>query len=255
MRKDNNIEINNYNSQILVEMWGDFIDWNKRRKGEDDFLVKQLEKHKAKNIFEAALGDACDAIYLIQKGFYVIGNEVDPAFLKKSLDNAKKNKITLKTFSLDWRELDNYLKPLLFDSIIITGNSLSYLLTRASQLKALAQFYRLLKKGGILIIDERNYQKILDSKKNILGGKFKYSKKCVYCGKKVQSRPVKISDKKITFKYSRDNKKVFLTMYPFKRGELATMLRKTRFQKINQFFDYSTNYNKNADFIQYVCVK
>jgi len=34
----------NYNSKVLVAMWADFINWNKRRLGENGFLLNTLKK-------------------------------------------------------------------------------------------------------------------------------------------------------------------------------------------------------------------
>ena len=57
----------NYSSKALVEMWGDFIDWEKRRKGERHFLKRIMEKNKASLVFESCLGDGCDSVYLIKQ--------------------------------------------------------------------------------------------------------------------------------------------------------------------------------------------
>ncbi|RLG17367.1 hypothetical protein DRN63_03035, partial [Nanoarchaeota archaeon] len=74
----------------LVEMWGDYVNWKERRKREGKWLVKQLKKHKCKRVLDACVGDGCDAIYLIQQGFDVIGNDFDPLFVRKALENAEK---------------------------------------------------------------------------------------------------------------------------------------------------------------------
>lgn len=247
----------NYNSQNLVEMWGGLVDWKKRREGENGFLVNQLQKHNVQKIFDAALGDGCDSIYLLQQGFDVTSNEIDKTFLAKALQNAKANSIKLKITSLDWRELDKELEAESFDVVIILGNSLTYLFTKEAQLKALEQFYRLLKKSGILIIDERNYQNILDNRDEILKGNFNYSGKYIYCGEKVHGRPIEIHNDRVKFEYTdeRTNKKAYLTMYPWKRGELENLLQKIGFESTKQYSDYLSEKNPDADFYQYVCVK
>lgn len=257
MIKNNDIIPENYNSKNLVEMWGDLIDWKKRREGENGFLVNQLSKYNAKKIFDAALGDGCDSIYLIKEGFDVTSNEIDKVFLAKAIENSKIENVELKTTALDWRMLDNNIPESSFDTVIILGNSLTYLFSEDSRIEALAQFKKILKKGGLLIIDERNYQSIFDNRENILRGKFQYSGKYVYCGTKVHGRPIEISNDAVKFEYTddRNRKKAYLTMYPFKRGELKRLLEKTGFRKIEQYSDYKLGENSNADFYQYVCVK
>jgi SAM-dependent methyltransferase len=247
----------NYNSQNLISMWREFIDWEKRRRGEDNFLVNQFHKHNVRKVFDAALGDGCDSIYLLKQGFDVTSNEIDKIFLDKALENAKVENVKLKITSLDWRKLDEELEQSSFDAVICLGNSLTYLFTEKDQLETLRQFKRLLRNGGVLIIDERNYQYILDNREKISQGDFRYSGKYVYCGDKVHSKPIEISDSRVKMEYAdeRTGKKGYLILYPFKRGEMKNLLVKTGFASIEQFSDYKVGENYNADFYQYVCVK
>ena len=247
----------NYNSQALVQMWRDFIDWDKRRIGENNFLVDQFRKHNVKKVFDAALGDGCDSIYLIKQGFDVVSNEIDETFLNKALENADKENVSLKITTLDWRKLDTGLPEKSFDAVILLGNSLTYLFSSKAQAEALSQFRRILKKEGVLIIDERNCQYILDNKEEILKGKFHYSGKYVYCGDKVHGKPIEITNDEVKFEYVDEvsAKKAYLTLYPFKRGEMKKLLTVAGFKSIKQFSDYKEGQKFDADFYQYICKK
>lgn len=247
----------NYNSKDLVNMWREFIDWNKRRAGEGNFLVSQFKKHQVKKILDASLGDGCDSIYLIQQGYDVISNEVDKTFLSEALKNAKKENVELTVTALDWRKLDSEFSEESFDAVILLGNSLTYLFTEKSRLQTLRQFRKLLRKGGILVIDERNYQYILDNRDKILKGEFRYSGEYVYCGETVHGIPVDITDRSVKFEYTNDRtrSKGYVTMYPFKWGEMEQLLVRSGFQSIEQFSDYSVGKKSDADFYQYVCVR
>ncbi len=55
------------NRKLLAEMWGDYIDWSKRRKGESGWLIKQLKKYNCQKILDSSMGDGCDAIYLTKR--------------------------------------------------------------------------------------------------------------------------------------------------------------------------------------------
>ena len=247
----------NYNSQNLVSMWREFIDWEKRRAGEDNFLINQFHTRKVKKVFDASLGDGCDSIYLLKQCFDVTSNEIDKIFLDKALENAKVENVELKILSLDWRKLDTKIPAESFDVVILLGNSLTYLFNEKDQLETLRQFKRILRNGGVLIIDERNYQYILDNREKILQGDFQYSGKYVYCGDKVHGKPVEISDSRVKMEYTdeRTGKKGYLVLYPFKRGEMKNLLAKTEFASIEEYSDYKVGENHNADFYQYVCVK
>ena len=242
---------------ITSQLWGEYIDWLKRRKGEREWLLKQLRKYHCKKVFESALGDGCDAIYLVKKGLDVVANDIDEFMLKKAIKNAKKEKVLLKTISLDWRFLDKEVPKNCFDAILCLGNSLACLLKKNDQLKALKQFYRILKGKGILIIDERNYQYMLNNSEMCVKGKFPYSGKYVYCGRNFHSRPIFITENKIKFAIfnKRNNKKCTYSTYPFKRNELKKFIQKAGFRFIKQYSDYQSRYNPKADFYMYVCRK
>jgi len=244
------------NQILLAEMWGDYIDWEKRRKGENSWLVKQLKRFNCQKIFDSALGDGCDSIYLIKEGFDVISNDIDEIFIKKALENAKKYNVRLKIIELDWRDLTKKIPEQSFDATLCLGNSLTCLFDDENQIAALRQFFAILKGKGILIIDERNYQYLLDNREAILKGKFHpFSHKYLYCGKSIQSRPTELEDDKIRFEFydERTNKKAYCVGYPFKRGELRQMLEEVGFRNIEQYSDYQLGYNPKADFYMYVC--
>lgn len=150
-------------SNELVETWGDYIDWEKRRLGENGFLIRTLKKFNCRKIFDACLGEGCDSIYLIKNGFNVTSNELSRAFAEKALENAKKHKVKLKLSMHDWKKLSKNFPKNSFDAVLCTGNSLTHLFSEKEQLKAIENFYYLLKKSGILLIDERNYQYFLDN--------------------------------------------------------------------------------------------
>lgn len=244
-----------YNTSTLVELWGDFIDWIKRREGEGDFLRSLLTKRKY--VFESCLGDGCDAIHLIKEGFDVTSNEIDSLFVDKAKENAEKEGIKLKITDFDWRELDKHFKEGKFDAALCLGNSLTYLFNEEDQLKTLKNFHSLLKNGGILIIDERNYQYFLDVSESIMKGDFRYSAKYMYCGTRVHGRPVEIEENKVVMEYedSKTGKRAYLVLYPFRKGELLSLLKKTGFRKVVFYSDYKEGYDKKADFYQYAAIK
>jgi SAM-dependent methyltransferase len=245
------------NHILLVEMWGDYVNWKERRKHEGKWLVEQLKKHRCKRILDAALGDGCDALYLIKQGFEVVGNDFDILFIKKALENAEKYKVQMRVTNLDWRELTQEFEEESFDAVLCLGNSFTCLFGGKNQLKALKEFYIVLKKKGILIIDERNYQKILDNRASFLKGVHKTSGRYLYYGRFVHSRPVLIRKNLIKFELydQRSKKKAYFCVYPFKRGELQYLLSKSGFLRIKKYSNYQEEENPDADVYTYVCEK
>ncbi|MBI5553132.1 MAG: class I SAM-dependent methyltransferase, partial [Candidatus Diapherotrites archaeon] len=184
-------------SAALVDFWSDFVDWEGRRSGENGFLVRTLSDNACHRILNAALGDGCDSIFLLHEGFEVVSNEVDDEFLRKALENARQEKVNLSVTRSDWRSLSRQAGENSFDAVLCLGNSLTYLFHKKDRLRALREFRKVLRPGGILLIDERNYSYILRERKSILNGNFRYSGKVVYCGKHVKGFPVSISARNV----------------------------------------------------------
>jgi SAM-dependent methyltransferase len=193
------------NSEILAAFWARFIDWEARWEGPTGrFILEQLRGHNCRKVFDAALGDGCDTINLLRTGeFDVRANEIDEAWREKAMETAAAENHPLdgKVTDHKW-QLDNF--PELvgngFDCVLCLGNSLTYLENESDRLKALQNFRELLRPGGILLIDERNYQPLLDKRKEVNKQKmpnshvkdrfkFKYSGEYVYCGKEVHGFP------------------------------------------------------------------
>lgn len=245
------------NPETLVDFWGDFIEWGGRRRGEAGFLTRQLKKPHYTRIFDSTLGDGCDTLYLLSKGYDVWANEIDPLFENKARENSQRLGIALGPITRrSWLHLDKEprLKPASFDAVLCLGNSLTYLFTRDEQLTALRQFRRLLRRGGKLIIDERNYQEWLDEKERILAQRLaRYSHRYVYIANEVQASPVFIDPHEVVIEYrSRNGRWARLHLYPFKRGEMHRLLAEAGFNSIRQYSDYRPEYAPKADFYHYV---
>lgn len=246
------------NSQIRAQIWGDFVGWDNRRRGEDGWLLNQLKDHGSKKVLDVALGDGVDTIYLLQQGFEVSCNEFDSAFREKAIENAKNQNFVIKPTNLDWRSLQEKYEKRSFDAVICFGNSLTCLDGRVNQLAAIRQFYQILLPGGVLLIDERNYQRILDNREAALAGTLHSSGKYLYTGtSKVRARFVDISSRGILIEYNHlsKHKIAYYIVYPFKKGELLGLLKDAGFSHIIQFSDYEEGDNPDADFYQYVCLK
>lgn len=258
MRDLHKIVLSEENSKIRAEIWGDFVGWDNRRRGENGFLERVLKEHNARKVLDVASGDGVDAIFLATKGFSILANEVDEPFRKKTIENARKHAIDLMPTSLDWRNLNRAYSGNSLDALICMGNSLTCLFGRENQIAALKQFRTILKPGGILVLDERNYQRILENREAALNGTLHSSGKYLYTGTgKVSATFLEINDDAIYIEYTHkgSGKKAYYKVYPFKKDELLGLLKEVGFSDIARFSDYSPGVNDGADFFQYVCIK
>jgi SAM-dependent methyltransferase len=203
------------------------------------------------------LGDGCDSIHLIKNGFDVTSNEIDLLFLRKARENSRLHNTELKVTQYDWCNLGRHLGTDGFDAVLCLGNSLTYLFRKKDRINALGEFHKILRPGGIILVDERNYPYILENKEEILQGNFRYSGKYVYCGKDVRGFPIKITNRAVKWKYvhSKTGKIGFLDMHPFKEGQVLKELSEAGFSEVKQFSDYREGVDETADFFQYVARK
>jgi SAM-dependent methyltransferase len=241
-------------SRILAGMWNDFVNAKKRMESEGPFLLRHLSSHK--NVFDAALGTGADSIFLLDKGYAVTGNEIDRHFRTIAMKNLRQANLFMPITKYDWLNLDAKTEKGSFDAVLCLGNSLTYLFERYAQFRALSNFAKILKDGGVLILDVRNYEYMLENQRDILtNGGFRYSGNYVYCGiDSVHAKPVAISDSEITMEYEHitTRKKAYLYLYPFRLTELHGLLAVAGFSVIRVFSDYVPGLDRDADFYQFV---
>lgn len=248
--------MNAHTPKGLISFWTEFVDWEKRKKGEDGFFAKKLREYNCNNILDTALGDGVNSVRLIKEGFKVDSNEIDEEYKRLAMGNASKNNVKLTVKSYDWRELTKcYNKQ--FDALVCLGNSLTYLLKKEDQIKALKEMFSLIKKNGVLIIDQRNYDYFLDKRKDILNGDFKYTRKYYYCSDKISSYPIEITDNYVIMEYhkSKNNIKFQLILYPFRVEEMRSLLKAVGFKKIETYYDFKKEKPEHFDFVQHIAMK
>ena len=239
----------------LARIWPTFVNCHKRLITEAPFLQKLINLFPNPIVLDAAMGIGCEVVWLAKNGIDVIGNEINPILSQIAYNRARKSGVTIRVENVDWRKLDIFWGPNRFDIILLIGNSFCLLKKKYEQLRVAKILRKICKKNAILIIDERNFRYIIEDYKEILDGKFRYSRKVIYCGKNITGRPISISSDCITFGYFDTclSKLVGkLDMYPFKEGELIEIFLQAGFKNFKVFSDYSKGFNPNADFYTYV---
>lgn len=252
----------------------------------EPFLSSVLDPYKGENadrvprVLDAAAGLGYESIYLLQQGFDVTSNEIEPPLLDVAITNAKKDNLTLQVTTQRWQSLDESFSGPFFDAVLVLGNSLCLVSDSKDRVACIEQFKKFLKPGGVLIIDERNFPYMVKNKDVILKDppkNFRYSREVIYCGELVRGCPLEISDNNVKFYYylnhkvrtiqeiKRDNVGI-LDMYPFKKGEIKKLLENADFVNITEYsagLANNTNSSKlfkrgvdeNADFFIYAAYK
>jgi len=242
----------NYTDEYVrgfVEKWDELIDWDQRWAAEGDFFIEQLRSRGVKRVLDVATGTGFHSVRLLEAGFDVVSADGSPYMLARAFENGRKRGHVLQTVQADWRWLNRDVHGR-FDAVICLGNSFTHLFNEQDRRKTLAEFYAALVHDGVLILDQRNYDSILD---NGFSSKHKF----YYCGEKVSAEPEHVDEGLARFQYSFDDDSVYhLNMFPLRKDYTRGLMREVGFQKIGTFGDFIETYHENdPDFFVHVACK
>ncbi|MFS4494649.1 class I SAM-dependent DNA methyltransferase [Maribacter sp. 2308TA10-17] len=129
-------------SEVYEAMYTTFINYEEEYK----FYNKILSKYKKVNLLEIGSGTGNLAIYFEKNGYNYCGLDLSKEMVeisKRKLPSSKFIEGDMKTFATEST----------VDSIIITGRTISYLLSNKDLMSAFTRIYKNLEIGGILSFD------------------------------------------------------------------------------------------------------
>lgn len=135
------------------------VSWDKRLKNEAPFFQKLFEENRVKKILDLACGSGHHSIFFAKAGYQVTGVDLSEKMLQIARKNSK-GVSDVRFVKTGFLKVYPKLKER-FDAVMCLGNSLPHLLSKRDLKKTLQNIYNLLNPGGILILQNRNYDKIL----------------------------------------------------------------------------------------------
>ncbi|MHA6803380.1 glycine/sarcosine N-methyltransferase [Salinifilum ghardaiensis] len=234
----------------FVDKWDDLIDWKARTESEGRFFIDQLKARGVKSVLDAATGTGFHSVRLLEEGFETVSADGSPQMLAQAFSNGLSyGGHILRVVNADWRWLNRDVHGT-YDAIICLGNSFTHLFSERDRRKALAEFYAMLNHDGVLIIDQRNYDSILDSG---FSSKHTY----YYAGEDVSADPDHIDDGLARFKYVfPDKSEYYLNMFPLRKNYTRRLLREVGFQRIDTYGDFQETYSDDEpDFFIHIAEK
>ena len=232
-----------------MEKWDVLIDWEARADSEGRFFIDILKARDKQKILDVATGTGFHSVQLLKAGFDVTSADGNAEMLTKAFENARDKDLMLHTVHADWRWLNKDVNGK-FDAIICLGNSFTHLHDEQDRRRALAEFYAALKWDGILIMDQRNYDAILDKG---FSSKHKY----YYCGDQVTAEPEHVDDGLARFRYAfPDGSEYHLNMFPLRKDYTRKLMREVGFQRVKTYGDFQETYQETEpDFFVHVAEK
>lgn len=238
-------------TKSFVSHWDDLVGWKGREDGESGFFHRVLRAHGVETVVDVASGTGFHAVTLARDGFTVTATDGSENMLAKTLENADDHGVDFAHHRVvDWLELGRELGPNRYDALICLGNAFTHLFDHELRRQALASMYAVLKPGGVLIIDHRNYDRMLNDG---------YSSKHMYyyTGHGVDARPVDLHSTLAHFAYTFPDGEVFhLKLYPLKQGYVRHLFEDAGFVDITTYGDFERPFDEDdVDFIQQVAFK
>jgi SAM-dependent methyltransferase len=147
-------------STELAGKWDQLVNWGNRHADEATFFVDLLRRYGACTVLDAAAGTGYHPWVLATSGFAVTASDGAQTMVDQCVRNLSGRGVELPVLRADWRELDTVVGGS-YDAVLCLGNSFSHLFDDDDRKDVLAQFRSVLKPGGILVLDHRNYDAIL----------------------------------------------------------------------------------------------
>ncbi|KAH8308440.1 glycine N-methyltransferase [Drosophila kikkawai] len=159
-----------------AKVWEIFIgDKNSRTDNYKNFLIDMLRKKGCKRVLDVACGTGVDSLMLVEEGFEVVSVDASDKMLKYALKERwnRRKEAAFDSWVIEeanWLTLYDDIQEHIkdgFDAVICLGNSFAHLMDgfgdQREHKQAIGNFEKCLKPGGVLLIDHRNYDNILET--------------------------------------------------------------------------------------------
>lgn len=235
----------------FVSRWDELINWRKRWESEGGFFHRLLHDNGVQTVLDIACGTGFHTISLSLDGFDVTGADGNENMLDKARENAERLGLhDLRFVEAEWTALSKAFPNEEFDAVICLGNAFTHLFDQDDRAEAMEEIHKVLKDGGLAIIDQRNYDKILDKGYD---NKHQY----YYVGENVHAYPEELTDEYVRFRYEYDDGSSYhLTMCPIRQDYVSDLFRETGFKDVRRYGDFESEYDHyDPDFIVQVGIK
>lgn len=133
---------------------------------ERPFFRMLVEKYGLRSALDAGTGTGFHALLLAQLGLSVTGIDVSQAMLREAERHAKQLKANIKFIESPFQSAHGVLRRQ-FDLVLSMGNSLAHLETAEDLRESLDQFFACTKPGGLLFLQNLNYDRILSQRQKV----------------------------------------------------------------------------------------
>jgi glycine/sarcosine N-methyltransferase len=164
----------------LSDDYDRFVNWEDRLAYEMPFIERTLHEAGARRVIDVACGTGMHAIELARRGHQVVGTDLSAPMIERAKENASAAGVEARFVMAGFGELAEKLalSPALsevkggsspFDAVLCLGNSLPHVLSAEDLGEALADFAAVLRPGGLLFTQNRNFDAVLARRERFTG--------------------------------------------------------------------------------------
>jgi SAM-dependent methyltransferase len=148
-------------AQGFAARWDELVDWQRRLEVEGDFLDRLVtDALPGRDLLDIACGTGFHAAHFAAAGYRVDATDGSAEMVERARANLAGFGDGVRIEQLSWEELRPLSVPH-YDAVICLGSSLPH--ARADQRRAaLRRVHDLLRVGGVLLVDHRNFDYIAD---------------------------------------------------------------------------------------------
>jgi SAM-dependent methyltransferase len=184
----------------MADAWSQYVDEPLRQQKVGAVLADILAPFKGERILDAAAGLGTETEWLLSNGFPdVVSNELEPQLNSRLCARLTELDVPVEhtVSNYDWRELDQRYMRGIFSVVLALGNSLCLIENTDDRRRCLDAWAKVMKPGGLLVIDERNWDYFYRERAQLLDDPVRtyIPPRAMYYGTAVKSVPVAIVDR------------------------------------------------------------
>ena len=142
------------------------VAWEGRIAREEGFFSRLFADEGARSVLDAACGTGMHAIAFARAGLRSAGADLSPVMIEQARRNAADTGVSVDFRVAGFGGIAREL-PGPFDAVTCLGNSLPHLTTDTALAACLSDFREVLRPGGLLVIQNRGYDRLLRERQRV----------------------------------------------------------------------------------------
>jgi glycine/sarcosine N-methyltransferase len=151
----------------LGEDYDRMVSWEARLGREEAFFQRLFDEHGVQSVLDAGCGTGMHAVSFARLGLRSAGADLSPAMIEQAREHAREAGVAVELAVAPFGGIAGGF-PAPFDAVTCLGNSLPHLLDDDALAAALADFAAALRPSGILVIQNRNYDRVLRERQRFM---------------------------------------------------------------------------------------